>query len=125
MPQARVMPELIQLPDMSILIVNGAQTGVAGYGNVRLFFEPSERSDADRNGQVANQVGASNADNPAFQPVRYDPSAPAGSRFSSAGIPASTIARMYHSTASLTPNGTILLGTFLCCSWFVMLICLR
>jgi hypothetical protein len=43
MPQARVMPELIQLPDMSIVIVNGAQTGVAGYGNVRLFFaEPSE-----------------------------------------------------------------------------------
>jgi hypothetical protein len=47
MPQARVMPELIQLPDMSIVIVNGAQTGVAGYGNVSLFFEPSESCDAE------------------------------------------------------------------------------
>ena len=47
MPQARIMPELIQLPDMTITIVNGARTGVAGYGNVRLFFEPSEHCDAE------------------------------------------------------------------------------
>lgn len=60
--------------------------------------------------QVGNRVGQSNADNPAFTPVIYNPSARAGSRFSSTGIPASPIPRMYHSTASLTPNGTILLG---------------
>ncbi|KAL0581691.1 hypothetical protein V5O48_000397 [Marasmius crinis-equi] len=92
MPVPRIMPELILLPDGRILIVNGAQSGVAGYGN------------------VGDQVGQSNADNPAFTPVVYDPAAPAGSRFSSAGIPASTIPRLYHSTASLTPNGTILLA---------------
>ncbi|KAK0445196.1 glyoxal oxidase N-terminus-domain-containing protein [Armillaria borealis] len=92
MPQARVMPELVLLPDGRVVIVNGAQTGVAGYGN------------------VANRVGQSNADNPAFTPVVYDPSAPASSRFSSAGIPATNIARLYHSTASLTPNGTIMLA---------------
>ncbi len=34
MPQARIMPELILLPDGRIVIVNGAQTGVAGYGFV-------------------------------------------------------------------------------------------
>ncbi len=34
MPQARVMPELVLLPDGRVFIVNGAQTGVAGYGNV-------------------------------------------------------------------------------------------
>ena len=34
MPQARVMPDAILLPDGRVLIVNGAQTGVAGYGNV-------------------------------------------------------------------------------------------
>lgn len=34
MPMARIMGELVQLPDGRILIVNGAQTGVAGYGNV-------------------------------------------------------------------------------------------
>ncbi|KDR84528.1 hypothetical protein GALMADRAFT_220246 [Galerina marginata CBS 339.88] len=92
MPQPRVMPELIQLPDMRILVVNGATSGVAGYGNVQ------------------NRVGQSNADNPAFTPVIYDPSAAVGSRFSSVGIPASTIPRMYHSTASLTPNGTVILA---------------
>ncbi|TFK36000.1 glyoxal oxidase N-terminus-domain-containing protein [Crucibulum laeve] len=92
MPQPRVMPELVQLPDMRILIVNGATTGVAGYGNVQ------------------NRIGQSNADNPAFTPVIYDPSAAAGSRFSSAGLPASPIARLYHSTATLTPNGTVMVA---------------
>ncbi|THU77179.1 hypothetical protein K435DRAFT_702963 [Dendrothele bispora CBS 962.96] len=91
MPQARVMPELILLPDGRILIINGAQTGVAGYGN------------------VGDQVGSSNADNPAFSPVLYDPSAARGSRFSATGI-SSTIPRIYHSTASLTPNGSILVA---------------
>nr|ATV82122.1 copper radical oxidase [Strobilurus tenacellus] len=92
MPQARVMPELVLLPDGRVLIVNGAGTGVAGYGN------------------VANRVGQSNADNPAFTPVLYDPNAAAGSRFSTSGLPTSTIARMYHSTSSLTPNGSIVLA---------------
>uniref|UniRef100_A0A0W0F0Z7 Copper radical oxidase n=1 Tax=Moniliophthora roreri TaxID=221103 RepID=A0A0W0F0Z7_MONRR len=92
MPVPRVMPELILLPDSRVLIVNGAQSGVAGYGN------------------VGNQIGQSNADHPAFTPVIYDPAAPAGSRFSSSGIPASTIPRMYHSTATLTPNGTVMLA---------------
>ncbi|KAF9020131.1 hypothetical protein BDZ89DRAFT_1138891 [Hymenopellis radicata] len=72
MPQARVMPELVLLPDGHVFIVNGAQTGVAGYGN------------------VANRVGQSNADNPVFTPV-----------VCSSGIPATNTARIYHSTASL------------------------
>jgi len=55
-------------------------------------------------------VGSSNADNPAFKPVIYDPNARSGHRFSSAGIPASTIPRLYHSTASLTPNGSIIVA---------------
>lgn len=75
-----------------VLIVNGAKTGVAGYGNVQ------------------NQVGASNADNPVFKAVLYRPSAPAGSRFSDAGIPASTIARMYHSVCTLMPNGAFFIA---------------
>ncbi|KAL0958387.1 hypothetical protein HGRIS_000529 [Hohenbuehelia grisea] len=91
MPQRRVMVELVLLPDGRVLFTNGAQSGVAGYGN------------------VGDQVGQSNADNPAFTPVVYDPNAAAGSRFSSAGIPASTIPRLYHSTATLTPNGSVLL----------------
>ncbi|KAF9251455.1 hypothetical protein L218DRAFT_1065016 [Marasmius fiardii PR-910] len=92
MPVPRFMPELILLPDGRVLIVNGAQTGVAGYG------------------RVIDPVGQSNADHPASTPVLYDPAAPAGRRFTSSGIPASTIPRMYHSTSSLTPNGSILLA---------------
>jgi len=96
MPMARIMTDLIILPDDRIMIVNGAQTGIAGFGS----------PGAD----IIDAVGNSFADNPAFTPVIYDPSAAAGSRFSSDGIPASTIARMYHSTATLTPNGTIMLA---------------
>ncbi|EIN14511.1 hypothetical protein PUNSTDRAFT_117990 [Punctularia strigosozonata HHB-11173 SS5] len=92
MPTMRIMVDPILLPDMRVLLVNGAQTGAAGYGN------------------VADQIGASNADNPAFTPVIYDPSAPAGSRFSSAGLPTSNIARMYHSVATLVPDGRIMLA---------------
>jgi hypothetical protein len=60
--------------------------------------------------QVKHQIGHSNADNPAFQGVLYDPTAPAGSRFSQADLPTSSIARLYHSVATLTPNGTIMLA---------------
>ena len=38
MPQPRIMLDLIQLPDMRFLIVNGAQTGVAGYGFVSVYL---------------------------------------------------------------------------------------
>ncbi|KAE9399120.1 hypothetical protein BT96DRAFT_920339 [Gymnopus androsaceus JB14] len=96
MPVPRIMTDLILLPDGRIMIVNGAQTGVAGYG------APGA--------EIIDAVEDSFADNPAFTPVIYDPSVAAGSRFSSDGIPASTIARMYHSTATLTPNGTIMLA---------------
>ncbi|KAJ7843044.1 glyoxal oxidase N-terminus-domain-containing protein [Mycena leptocephala] len=93
MPQARVMPDMVLLPDGRVVIVNGAQTGLAAYGTV-----------PDAVGPI------SNADHPAFTPVVYDPAGAAGRRFSSQGIPASTIPRLYHSTATLTPNGSILLA---------------
>ncbi|KDQ22213.1 hypothetical protein PLEOSDRAFT_1109334 [Pleurotus ostreatus PC15] len=93
MPQPRLMVELILLPDGRVLAVNGAQTGVAGYNST---FDP---------------VGLeSNADKPALTAAVYDPDAPLGRRFSSADIPASRIPRMYHSTASLTPDGSVLLA---------------
>ncbi|QRV74666.1 glyoxal oxidase [Ceratobasidium sp. AG-Ba] len=92
MPDARVMPDATILPDGKILIVNGAKSGTAGYGNVQ------------------GQVGQSNADNPAFTPVLYDPAAPAGSRFSSVGMPTSKIARMYHSVSTLLPDGRVMIA---------------
>ena len=92
MPQARVMPDAVMLPDGTVLIVNGAGSGIAGYGNVK------------------NQVGQSNAANPVFTPVLYDPLADSGDRFSSDGMPTSTIPRLYHSVASLTPNGSVVIA---------------
>jgi hypothetical protein len=62
-----------------------------------------------RPAQVKDQIGESDADHPAA-PMIYDPAAPAGSRFSSEGLMASKIPRMYHSTATLTPDGTVMLG---------------
>ncbi|KAF7974831.1 hypothetical protein HWV62_11195 [Athelia sp. TMB] len=97
MPAARTMPDAVLLPTGQIFIVNGAGTGISGYGN------------------VINQVGASNADNPVFTPVLYNPDAPFNAfspagRFSSAGLPTSSIPRLYHSVATLTPNGDVMVA---------------
>ncbi|KAG9082086.1 hypothetical protein FRC06_005230 [Ceratobasidium sp. 370] len=92
MPYGRVMLDATILPDGKILIVNGGKTGTAGYGN------------------VPDQIGQSNADNPAFQPLLYDPAAAAGSRFSSSGMPTSDIARLYHSVSTLLPDGRVLIA---------------
>ncbi|KAI0313341.1 copper radical oxidase [Amylostereum chailletii] len=92
MPDARTMPDAVLLPTGDIVIVNGAGSGISGYGNVQ------------------HQVGASNADNPVFTPVLYRPSSPAGARFDAQGMPTSNIPRLYHSVASLTPKGDILVA---------------
>ena len=92
MPQARMMPDAVLLPTGQVVIVNGAEAGIAGYGNVQ------------------SQVGKSNADRPILTPVLYDPRAPVGGRFSSEVMPTSNIPRMYHSVATLTPNGDIMIA---------------
>lgn len=92
MPEARTMLDGVLLPDGKILFVNGAGSGISGYGN------------------VFNQVGKSNADNPVLSPVLYDPSGLPGHRFSKGGMPTSDIPRMYHSVATLTPSGSILVA---------------
>ncbi|POW10014.1 hypothetical protein PSTT_06421, partial [Puccinia striiformis] len=92
MPSPRIMPDLIMMPDGRVLIVNGAKTGVAGYGN------------------LVDRVGGSNADNPNFTPVLYDPDAPAGHRFTTEGMPTSRIPRLYHSVAALVPSGKIIIA---------------
>ncbi|THU84473.1 hypothetical protein K435DRAFT_687429 [Dendrothele bispora CBS 962.96] len=81
MPDPRIMSELILLPDGRVTIVNGPQTGASG-----------------------------RSDHPAFTPSLYDPLAAPGKRFTQEGLPTSDIARMYHSTATLTPNASILLA---------------
>ena len=50
-------------------------------------------------------IGHSYGDSPLLTPAIYDPNAAPGSRWSSAGLTASTVPRMYHSSAVLLPDG--------------------
>lgn len=52
-------------------------------------------------------IGQSYADNPVTMPSIYDPSQPLGSRWSHDNLSASTINRMYHSSAVLLPDGSV------------------
>ena len=91
MPGPRMMPDAVLLPTGTIVLLNGAASGISGYGNVR------------------DQVGQSNADGAVCAPVLYDPTASVGKRFVQ-GLPESAIPRMYHSTATLTPKGDIMIA---------------
>ena len=75
------MPCIVALPDGTFFIANGAHEGVAGFGL---------------------------ASDPNLNALLYDPTQPAGSRFSILG--STTIARMYHSEATLLPDGRVLIS---------------
>lgn len=81
MPSRRVMPCIAPLPDGTFLILNGAQQGVAGFG---LATDPN--------------LGA----------LLYDPSQAIGSRISI--LNETIVARMYHSEATLLPDGRVLVS---------------
>lgn len=81
MPYSRNMGELVMLLTSHLLLINGARTGCQGFDK---------------------------ASNPAFRPLLYSPSKRAGGRFR---LHARTrIARMYHSTANLLPDGRVLVA---------------
>ncbi|KAH9991267.1 hypothetical protein BJV77DRAFT_547602 [Russula vinacea] len=81
MPSKRVMPGVVALPDGTYLIVNGAQQGIGGF----LL-----------------------ASDPNLSALLYDPSQPVGSRISI--LSNTTIARMYHSEATLLPDARVLIS---------------
>jgi hypothetical protein len=85
--QGRSMGNMILLPTGKIVYLNGAGLGVAGYGN------------------DSWAIGQSYADDPVLQPMLYYPDAPRGERWSEGGFGKSTVARMYHSAATLAPDG--------------------
>ena len=87
LPEGRTLGSMILLPDEKVLLLNGANTGVAGYGN------------------VSWAIGHSYADSPIKSPLIYDPNASKGSKWSRVGLQDSTVARMYHSGALLLPDG--------------------
>ncbi|KAF9940882.1 hypothetical protein BGZ75_003666 [Mortierella antarctica] len=81
MPFGRMMPDMAHLADGSIAILNGADTGTAGF---------------DR------------ASNPVLHPVQYLPQEKRGNRFRVWNP--SMIARMYHSVAFMLPDGSLLVA---------------
>ncbi|PFH46926.1 copper radical oxidase [Amanita thiersii Skay4041] len=94
MLEPRIMPELVVLPNGQVVIVNGGQTGYAAFGSL--------------NDTIDNKL--SNADHPALTPSMYNPDAPLGQRISNQDMPTTDIPRMYHSTATLTPMGNIMIA---------------
>jgi hypothetical protein len=75
------MPCIVPLPDGTFMIMNGAQQGVAGFG---LASEPN------------------------LSALLYDPSQADGSRISI--LNNTTIPRMYHSEATLLPDGRVVVS---------------
>jgi hypothetical protein len=97
---SRTMGQLINLPDGTILIVNGALNGTAGYAD-RTLTTPT---------YAQMPFGMSLASGPVGRPSLYNPSAPKGSRWSSSGLSTSSIPRLYHSSAILLPDGSVMIA---------------
>ncbi|KAJ8514511.1 hypothetical protein ONZ45_g7965 [Pleurotus djamor] len=99
LPIGRTMGQFIILPDGKLLIVNGGAKGTAGY------------SDATNLTPIGSMpFGQSLAAEPVLKPVLYDPKAPQGHRWSDAGLSASTIPRLYHSSAILLPDASVMIA---------------
>ncbi|WMV27708.1 hypothetical protein MTR67_021093 [Solanum verrucosum] len=81
MPLARIMGDMVILPNGNVLIINGAGAGTAGW-----------------------ELGRS----PVLSPVIYRPDNPVTSRFDVQN--SSTIPRMYHSTTVLLRDGRVLVS---------------
>lgn len=96
----RTMGQFIALPDGTYLFVNGAQYGTAGYAQRTLTITTF----ADM------PYGESLATGPVLQPAIYNPNAPSGHRWSTAGLGSSTIPRLYHSSALLLPDGSVMVA---------------
>lgn len=80
----RVMGDAVTLPNGYVIVLNGAQQGLAGDNA---------------------QGGVSKANEPALTPLLYNPDAPLGQRFSP--LATGTVPRMYHSVAALTTDGRV------------------
>lgn len=97
MLETRTMGQFIILPTGKLLVMNGGLNGTAGY--------------AEKTGQTPlygnMPYGMSLASGPVGTPAIYDPDAKPGNRWSNAGLQTSSIARLYHSSAILLPDGSV------------------
>ncbi|GAA5912661.1 hypothetical protein JCM6882_004705 [Rhodosporidiobolus microsporus] len=94
LPENRSMANLIILPDETIMVLNGASYGSEGYGWENWHD---------------GKYGQSYARDPVLRPAIYNDSAPAGSRWNTS-FPESSIARMYHSSATILPDGSVFIA---------------
>ncbi|ORX34898.1 glyoxal oxidase N-terminus-domain-containing protein [Kockovaella imperatae] len=92
LPEGRSMGNFIYMPDGKLWLGNGVNMGTAGYGDEKYSY------------------GQSYGQDPVYDPVIYDPNAAPGQRFSRQGLSPSNQERMYHSTATLLPDGAILVA---------------
>ncbi|KAF9490244.1 copper radical oxidase [Pleurotus eryngii] len=99
LPVGRTMGQFIILPDGKLLVVNGGEKGTAGY---------SEATNLTPIGSMP--FGMSLAADPVLKPAIYDPNAPEGKRWSDAGLSASQIPRLYHSSAILLPDASVMIA---------------
>ncbi|GAA5992270.1 hypothetical protein JCM11641_002728 [Rhodosporidiobolus odoratus] len=88
LPEPRVMGNWIFLPDGRLVLLNGIGKGTAGYGN------------------TSWAIGESFGDDPVHTVRYFDYNAKNGSRFSDV-IAESSVDRMYHSSATLLPDGSV------------------
>ena len=96
----RTMGQLVSLPDGTILVVNGGAFGTAGYAE-RTLTTPT---------YAQMPYGMSLATGPVGRPSIYNPDAPKGSRWNSTGLDTSDIPRLYHSSALLLPDGSVMIA---------------
>ncbi|KAH9896582.1 DUF1929-domain-containing protein [Cubamyces lactineus] len=97
LPVGRTMGQFIALPDLTMLVVNGGANGTAGY-STRTY------------NTLQMPYGMSLAAEPVGQPAVYNPRAPKGQRWSTAGFDTSKIARLYHSSAILLPDASVMIA---------------
>ncbi|KAH9914171.1 glyoxal oxidase N-terminus-domain-containing protein [Epithele typhae] len=97
MLETRTMGQFIALPDLTMLVVNGGENGTAGYSTRTL-------------NTLQMPFGQSLSSGPAGTPAIFNPRAAAGKQWTNAGFDTSSIARLYHSSAILLPDGSVLIA---------------
>ncbi|KAI9637230.1 glyoxal oxidase N-terminus-domain-containing protein [Dioszegia hungarica] len=90
--EGRSMGQFVMLPDGTFWMANGVAMGTAGYGDDRF------------------SIGQSYGQSPLYMPAIYNHTAPLGQRWNRTGLTASRNERMYHSTAILLPDSSILIS---------------
>ncbi|KIM86629.1 glyoxal oxidase [Piloderma croceum F 1598] len=99
MLEGRTMGQFILLPDGTMLMINGGANGTAGYAQQTNLTPPGSMPYVES--LAAGPIGT---------PALYNPNAPAGSRWSNTGFATSNIARLYHSSAILLPDASVMIA---------------